>query len=343
MTRYPAAALTGFAEALLRASGLEWRHAATFAEALVGAELLDRGSHGLALLPRYLGDLEAGRTARSGDPVAVTQGAAHALLDGGMLPGPVVMAAAIDRALAIVAEHAVATVVVRRAQHIGCLALYLEQATARGALVLLCSSNPGARVVAPFGGVRAAYSPNPIACGIPTQGDPILIDFSSSAVAANACREYALRGEELPGPLLIGPDGQPTRDASVLFADPAGAILPLGGAEGGHKGFALGLMVEALTAGLGGFGRSSPDAGYSNAVLLLLFDPDRFGGAGFLRQEMSALGASCRASGDVRLPGERALAYRREALRDGLALNPATVRALEPWAERLGVAAPDPT
>jgi LDH2 family malate/lactate/ureidoglycolate dehydrogenase len=40
----------------------------------------------------------------------------------------------------------------------------------------------------------------------------------------------------------------------ALFGNPPGAMLPLGGIDLGHKGFALGLMVEVLTAGLCGTG-----------------------------------------------------------------------------------------
>jgi L-lactate dehydrogenase len=45
----------------------------------------------------------------------------------------------------------------------------------------------------------------------------------------------------------------------------------------------------------------------------------------------------------VRLPGERALARRREQLAGGVRLHPAILPALEPWAQRLGVPTPPAT
>ena len=44
----------------------------------------------------------------------------------------------------------------------------------------------------------------------------------------------------------------------------------------------------------------------------------------------------------VRLPGERALALKREQLERGVALYPSILPALEPWAEKLGVEVPRP-
>ena len=43
-------------------------------------------------------------------------------------------------------------------------------------------------------------------------------------------------------------------------------------------------------------------------------------------------------AGAVRLPGERALARKREQLANGVTLSAEILPALAPWAERLGVA-----
>src|SRR5699024_404515 len=63
-------------------------------------------------------------------------------------------------------------------------------------------------------------------------------------------------GEHLPGPWLVDHAGNATDDPAVLSRQTAGAILPLGGQDLGHKGFGLALMVEALTSAPGGFGRA---------------------------------------------------------------------------------------
>jgi LDH2 family malate/lactate/ureidoglycolate dehydrogenase len=344
VSRVPAAALTELAAALLAGAGLAVAHARVHAEALVAADLLGHGSHGVRLLPRALDELRDGHLTREGEPELVADRGASLLVDGRMLPGPVVVVHAVERALPRVAAHGVVAVSIRRAGHVAALCVYLERATARGLMMLIASSNPWARLVAPFGGVRPVYSPNPIALGIPTPGDPILIDFSASAIAANVVQEHRARGEALPGPYLLDADGRPTSDPGALWAERPGSILLLGGLDLGHKGFGLGLMVEALTAGLSGFGRSSAPAATNNAVFVLLLDPEAFAGRDFQLAEAGGLVEACRAAAGpgraVRLPGERALAHRRHALREGLAV-PEPLRAeLLRRAAGLGVAVP---
>ena len=48
----------------------------------------------------------------------------------------------------------------------------------------------------------------------------------------------------------VGPDGRATADSKLAFEQ--GSLMPLGGAEHSHKGYALSLMVEALTGILAG-------------------------------------------------------------------------------------------
>jgi LDH2 family malate/lactate/ureidoglycolate dehydrogenase len=345
MPRHQPATLLDFAATLLASAGLDAAHARGLAETLIAADLLGHGSHGIRLLPRYLDEVRDGRMARSGMPEMVKDNGASLLFDGGMLPGPVVVKHAVELALARLSTHGAVTAVIRRSSHIACLGTYLEMATSRGAMMMIVSSNPWAKVVAPFGGSRPVYSPNPIAFGIPTTGDPILIDFSTSMIAANACQEYRSRGELLPGEYLLDPQGQPTRDPAVLAANPPGAIMPLGGTDLGHKGFGLGLMIEVLTAGLGGFGRSDSPRASSNAVLVYVLDPDAFGGRAFLMREAGWLAAACREAAGapdqkVRLPGERALAHRRVALVEGLDVDSRLMDDLVRRAGTFGVALP---
>ena len=269
MTRYRADDLTADAQQLLCAAGLAETHARHLAQAIVAADLLGFSSHGLALLPRYLDELADGRIAKIGEPEIVRDNGSSLLIEGHMLPGAAVVNAALDHMLGRLAASGSVTAIVRRSHHIGCLSTYLERATSRGLTILIMSSNPHARIVAPFGGTRPAYSPNPIACGIPTAGDPILIDTSMGSISFNRCREYRERGEELPNTYLFDNQGRPTRDPNALMTTPPGAVRPFGGDDLGYKGFALGLMIEAFTAGLAGFGRSDAPASSSNTVFIL--------------------------------------------------------------------------
>lgn len=341
---YAAGALAGYAAALLRAAGLEREWAGTVAETLLEGDLLGHDTHGLALLPGYLGELASGSMRAAGAPDVVSDRGGTVLLDGKRLPGPVLVHHAIDLALERVDAQGTVTVVIRRSHHIGCLAAYLERVTRTGRVALLMCSDPNSASVAPFGGTGPLITPNPIAAGFPTTGAPILLDVSASTTTNGLTGRRRAEGRRLDHPWVLDAAGMPTDDPAALFTDPPGSILPLGGMEAGHKGWALGLLVEALTGGLGGFGRADPAEGWGASVFLQVIDPAAFGGVdAFTRQTgwlaEAAQAAPARPGGPpVRVPGARGLALREAQMRDGVRLYRGILEALRPWAERLGVA-----
>ena len=337
--------LIDLATGLLVASAVGADRARVIAELLVEADLMGHTTHGLALLPDYLDELASGGMARSGEPQVVRDTGPCLTWDGQRLPGVWLTAHAIDIALPRARQFGTATVVIRRSHHIACLGAFLTRATRHGLMILLASSDPSAASVAPHGGTTAVFTPDPIAVGIPTGGDPILIDTSASITTNGMSARLRAEGGRFPHPWLIDAAGEPSDDPRVLVADPPGTILPTGGLDHGHKGYALALMVEALTLGLGGFGRAEPAEGWGASVFVQLLDPEAFaGGAGFRRQT-DWLAAACRASPPqpgvdaVRLPGEAALRRRRAALTNGIELHPGILPALEGWAQRLQVRA----
>ncbi len=230
---------------------------------------------------------------------------------------------------------------IRRSHHIACLATFLAAATDQGMMVVVASSDPSDAQVAPFGGTARVFTPDPIAIGIPTPGDPILIDISTSITTAGMTARLKREGRRFPGAWALDAAGNPTDDPADVAA---GSLLPAGGLDHGHKGTGLALMVEALTQGLSGYGRADGGAGWGASVFVQVYDPALFAGlAGFNRQTgwiadavraSPARDPSC----PVRLPGANAVAKLRRARRDGLALRHGLLSALRPWAVRLGVA-----
>ena len=338
--------LLALASALLRGAGLAAERADTVAAVLLEGDLLGHDTHGLALLAPYLDELASGRMRAEGTWEVVSDTGAALCWDGRRLPGPWLVAEAIEAAIPRAERHGTCTVVIRRSHHIACLAAYLARATDRGKVMLLLSSDPNAGSVAPHGGTRGLYTPNPIAAGFPTDGDPVLLDVSTSTTTNGLTGRLHREGRQLAHPWVLDGTGAPTHDPAALAAEPAGSILPLGGLDSGHKGYALGLLVEALTAGLGGFGRADPKEGWGASVFLQVIDPGRFGGAAAFVRETGWLAGAARTNpprpgGEaVRLPGERGLALRRRQLAEGVRLYPSIMPALAPWAERLGVGMP---
>ena len=293
-TRFDAATLRQFGQSLLTASGLTEDRAFDVAEVLLEADLLGHTTHGFALLPAYLKALAENSMTKTGQPQVVADHGSTLTWDGGYLPGPWLVRQAIAAARERLAEHPVVTVAIRRSHHIACLQAYLQPVTEAGLFILLTCSDPASRTVTPHGGVAPRFSPNPLAAGIPTDGDPILIDISASSTSNAACNRAAAAGERLPGPWLIDRDGNATDDPRVLAAEQDGSILPLGGLDLGYKGFAIALIVEALTNALAGHGRADGESRWGASVFLQIIDPERFGGRAAFLRETSFLAESCR-------------------------------------------------
>jgi LDH2 family malate/lactate/ureidoglycolate dehydrogenase len=344
--RYLVADLVRYATALFAAAGCDGDKPSTIATGLVEADLLGHTTHGLQLAPAYLRDLESGSMAPRGEPDVVADRGAAITWDGRRLPGVWLTTKGVDLAIERAKSHGLATVVIRRSHHIGCLASFLQRATDRGLMLIVASSDPAVATVAPFGGRRAVLTPDPIAIGIPTDAEPILIDMSAS-ITTNAMSDRLRReGRKFPGQWAIDSAGQPTDDPNVLFANPPGTILPAGGTDHGHKGYGLALLIESLTQGLGGFGRAEAPTSWGASVFIQAIDPAAFGGSDAFRRETGWTAAACRESPPVpgveavRLPGERSLAHKRQALAEGVILYPGITTALAPHAERLGVSPP---
>ena len=346
--RFASADLLRFGTELFAAAGMPRERAEVVSEFLVEADLMGHDTHGLNLAPGYLGALEKGGMPKTGEPDVVADRGGALTWDGKYLSGPWLVWRAMQEGFARAEKHGVATIVIRRSHHIACLAAFLPKATARGFAMTLMSSDPANQGVAPHGSYQPTYTPDPIAFGYPTDGDPVLIDISASSTTLGLAGRLQASGERMPGKWLVDNAGEATDDPAALKASPPGAILPLGGLDRGHKGFGLGLMVEALTAGLGGYGRADRPASWGASVFLQMIDPEAFGGRDAFLRETGFLAAACRAAAvapgkpPVRLPGDGALGRRREQLARGVALYPTIMRDLAPWAEKLGVAAPKP-
>jgi len=346
--RYRCGDLIDFAATLFAAAGMPADRSRVVAELLVEADLMGHDTHGLNLASGYLAALADGSMAADGDPDVVNDRGATLVWDGRYLSGVWLVWQAMQTAFDRVDQYGTVTVAIRRSHHIACLAAFLPLATDRRLMAILSCSDPANDGVAPFGSFQPVYTPDPIAVGYPTTGDPVLIDISASTTTLGMAHRLKAAGERFPGKWLVDNEGRASDDPNVLGDDPRGAIMPLGGLDRGHKGFGLGLMVEALTSGLAGHGRKDGVTNWGASVFLQIIDPTAFGGADAFTAETGWLADACRQAAvptgkpPVRLPGDGALARKRAALQDGVELFPTIMPALQPWAEKSGAQLPGP-
>ncbi len=343
---YSATDLVAFARALFQAAGCDDDKPQTIAELLVEADLMGHTTHGLALASAYLEELESGAMKPTGSPRVLSERGGAIVWDGEYLPGVWLTAKALDLACERARAHGPCAIAVRRSHHIACLAAYLQRATAKGLMAIIASSDPSDASVAPFGGRKPVFTPDPIAIGIPTSRAPILIDMSASITTNGLSARLRAEGKRYPALWALDTDGGPTDDPSVLVANPPGSILPTGGLDHGHKGYALALFVEALTQGLSGWGRAEAPSRWGASTFLQVFDPKAFGGLAAFTREMDWTAEACRTNPPtpgtvaVRLPGEAGLSRRRAALAEGVRLYPGVMESLAPWATKFGTPHP---
>jgi len=344
--RYAAPQLLSLAHDLLAAAGMPDDKAQAVAEILVEGDLLGHTTHGLQLLPSYLREVESGSMCVQGEPEVIHEAPAVLTWNGRRLPGPWLVLQALQAAARKAKQCGTGTVVIRRSHHIACLAAFHRRATDQGLMMILASSDANSASVAPYGGLDPVFTPNPISVGIPTSGAPIVTDISTSATTNGLTNRLHQEGGRLPAPWVIDGHGRPTDDPSVLFKEPRGTILPLGGLDSGHKGYGLSLTVEALTGGLAGFGRADPGQGWGATVFLQILDPAAFAGTADFVRQMDAIARQCHAARPaqpgkpVRLPGEKGFALMQRQRAEGVTLHPGIMDALQPWAEKLRVAMP---
>jgi uncharacterized oxidoreductase len=166
----------------------------------------------------------------------------------------------------------------------------------------------------------------------------VVLDFATSRIAHGKTRVAWKRGVPVAEGNLLGRDGAPTQDPSVMWIEPFGALLPFGE----HKGFGLGMMCELLAGALGGAGTIPGRTGWDvidNNMLSILIDPARLGGAEAYARETDRLvdwvydTPAMDGVDRVRIPGEPEREMRALRGRDGIPIDPTT------WGDILEAAA----
>jgi L-2-hydroxycarboxylate dehydrogenase (NAD+) len=298
---------------VLRAHGASQAEAGIVAEDVVEADLRGHDSHGLARFGTQVSLIRRGRVQPGTQPRIERESPAALAIDCAGAIGPAAMVHGIDEGIERAQTQGSCAVSLRNHGYIAYLGWYVERGLDHDCLCLLVSK--GGESVHPYGGVQPLLGTNPIAAAIPTAGEPVLIDMSTSTTSMGRILAAARAAASIPEDWAVDAQGVPTTDPAAARQ---GALSPLGGA----KGYALGLLVEFLAAILPS-GDYSAGHGLWSAFALVLHIPS-FTEATDFRQRASAyvkrLKSSPRAPGvtEILLPGERAYRLRRKRLASGI-------------------------
>jgi len=318
------------------------------ARLMVEANLTGHDTHGVRQTPRYVDLIEKGLITAGAPLTVLNETPTTALLDGHHNLGYVAATRATEKAIAKAKQTHLSAVAIRNLNHVGRVGAYPEMIAAAGfvGLVFVNAQSKRGSLVTPFGGLAARLGTNPMAAGFPNPaGDPIVLDFATSAVAANKIRQAKSRGKQMGDGIMTLKDGTPTNNPDD-FIEGRALMLPLGGGQG-HKGYALAVMVDILSGILAGAGTTlHPSADLNNGTFILCIDPEAFTTRGQYEQDVAEYvdylhtTPTLPGAPPVLVPGDYEARNRRQRLKDGISVEASVWEDVRKCAERLGVGVP---
>jgi LDH2 family malate/lactate/ureidoglycolate dehydrogenase len=352
--RFSAASLTKCTGEIVSAMGATPPIACEVSRHLVGANLAGQDGHGILRLPQYARQVECGDILPGNEPRVLHETAATAVVDARRGFGHYAGHVAVEMVARKARASGIGAVAIRHCTHVGRLGDFVERCDALGLVLLMTVGMAGRGVggVVAHGGRERFLGANVWAVGVPGAKDAMVFDASMASIAVGKLYAAKANGRLLPDGCVIDRDGIPSNDPVAYLA--GGAVLPLGGELGGHKGFGLGLAA-ALLGGLAMIGddtptlagapvvADAPPVGRLAGVMLLAIDPDAFGGLARYRTMVDACLDALRAAPPARggngihVPGDGSRRTRREREQRGIPLARQTVEELASLAGGLRV------
>lgn len=286
--------------ALLTSGAGAWQ-AAEVARAVARAEETGNVICGLYYLESYCRQLVSGRVDGRAEPALSTPRPGAVTVDARFGFAQPAFARGLDPAIAAARACGIASLAICHSHTCTSLGYFTEQIAARG-LIGIGVTNASAIVAGP-GGKRPVIGTNPIAFSIPgPDGIAMHADFSTAAVALGKITRAQAAGEAIPPGWAVDRDGNPTTDPAAALA---GSLV----SAAGYKGWALGLLIEFLAAGLTGSVNSldvrglKAEAGppHDLGQLYILIDPETH--ANTLADRIARVADAIAEDPDVRIPG----------------------------------------
>ncbi len=173
--------------------------------------------------------------------------------------------------------------------------------------------------VAAYGSYQPIFGTNPLAIGIPTQNDPLVLDMATAAMAYFGVIEANTAGRKLPEGIAYDKEGNLTVEPGKALD---GALRTF---DKSYKSSDLSMMVQILTGPLVGASFTGVGDVPNNwsGHLVLAIDPDLLGGKKALRAGVSKMIEKVKATkklpgvAEILMPGERGDRLTKQALKSG--------------------------
>jgi LDH2 family malate/lactate/ureidoglycolate dehydrogenase len=196
----------------------------------------------------------------------------------------------------------------------GAIGYWSRRVADKGLIGITMSSYPLA-CIPPHGSYEPLFCTNPIAWGIPTRKEPIVLDMSSSAISFFGLVEAKTKGTKVGKNIGYDSKGNETTDPAKIMK---GAIKPF---DRGFKGAGLALIVQIIGGALVGADFLNRSTNDGNVIIAI--DPQSLAGNNYFIKEVEkikrAIKKAKRLKGvkDVLIPGERGDRIRSNILKSG--------------------------
>ena len=248
---FPIEILREFSARVFLHFGVPEKDAMQAADVLACADLRGIDSHGVARLHSYFDMLSLGRINPKPEIKVLRSTLSTATVDGDNGLGLVVGPQANQIAMEMAAKSGSGWVSVLNTNHFGIAGYYVLKALEHDLIGWAMTNST--KLVAPLWGAERMLGTNPIAIAFPGKDQPpIVIDMATSAAAYGKIEMARRSGDTIPYGWGIDSQGRVTTNPDDTVA--GGALLPLGSdrERGGHKGYALAMMVDILSCVLSG-------------------------------------------------------------------------------------------
>ena len=332
--------LIDFGVQLLLKKGVSEKDALYLSETAVKIESFGINTHGVALFA-YWDEIIGSGIGPKARPEVVKEKGSTAFIDGKNSFGQLSLRLAKEIAIKKVKANGIAMVSGNNSSWLGALGPQILSLSEAGFFAQAWAQTNTCKDSAPWGGIDAKFSTNPISLTFPTGNAPMLSDFSTSAMSLGKVNTMVRKGEKASENLFLDKDGTPTRDPGVVSK--GGSIFFIGGGRYGYKGYALSLWAEALTA-MGGGDANNPERPSRQCYNLTVIDPDAFAGQNYYRTEIKRFVAHMKNSRlrsgfeAILLPGERAFKKAQEVDSNGIFLEDLMIDKLNTAAKKNNIA-----
>lgn len=242
-----------------------------------------------------------------------------ALINGHKNHAMVVINKAVEIAIKKAKEHGVGVVGVN---HIntssGALGYYVKK-IAQADLVGLVFAGSWESVAA-AGSFERIFGTNPLAIGVPTTTEPLVLDMATAAMPNYGLIEAKTAGKALPEGIAYDEEGNLTTDPAKVLAK--GALRTF---DKGHKGTGLAMMIQILTGPLVGASFTGIGDVPNNwsGHLVLAIDPEMLNGLEAVQQGVTQMIEKVKGTKklpnvkEILVPSERGDALTRKVLESG--------------------------